>query len=114
MCAHHGIGDGADQLGLAFFVDGQNEGAIGGDVDCLVVEAAVQGKGLDLVARGDTRALLTIQNSLCVLTYCFRSYIVIRLPTGLMTEFPSGVNDRFPLRYTVPKRFSNCRREIRS
>ena len=53
MCANHGMGDGADQLGLSLFVDGQNEGAIGGDVDCLVVEAAVQGKGLDLVARGE-------------------------------------------------------------
>lgn len=51
MCANHGIGDGADQLGLSLFVDGQDEGAIGGNVDCLVVEAAVQRKGLDLVAR---------------------------------------------------------------
>lgn len=31
-------------------------------------------------------------------TYFFKSYIVIRFPTGLITDDPSGVNIKSPLR----------------
>ena len=40
-------------------------------------------------------------------THFFRSKIEILLPTGLITEFPSAVNDRLPLWYTVPNRLQN-------
>lgn len=40
-------------------------------------------------------------------TYLFMSKMVIRLPTGLITQFPSGVNRRFPFRYTVPSKLLN-------
>lgn len=41
------------------------------------------------------------------LTYLTRSNTDTRLPTGLNTEFPSGVNSIVPWRYTVPQRFEN-------
>jgi hypothetical protein len=31
-------------------------------------------------------------------------------PTGLITELPSGVKRRSPLRYTVPRRLLNLKR----
>ena len=40
-------------------------------------------------------------------TYLIRSNTVTRLPTGESRQVPSGVNNRFPLLYTVPKRLEN-------
>lgn len=40
-------------------------------------------------------------------THFFKSYIDIRLPTGLITEFPSFVKIKFPRLNTVPSKLLN-------
>jgi len=40
-------------------------------------------------------------------THLTRSKQVTLLPTGDNKHVPSGVKQRFPLRYTVPSRFEN-------
>ena len=61
------------------------------------------------IARCDRIRNCTLKlSSLHKQTYFTKSNTVTLLPTGEIKQFPSGVNRRFPLRYTVPRRFENC------
>jgi len=42
-------------------------------------------------------------------THPFKSNTVTRLPTGLMSVLPSGVNVKLPQRYTVPHKLLNLK-----
>jgi hypothetical protein len=42
-------------------------------------------------------------------TYSSRSNTVMRFPTGLNRQLPSGVNSTLPPLYTVPHRFENSK-----
>lgn len=64
----------------------------------------------DHVQYEDTKNSNTIIVYCC--TYFFKSYIVILLPTGLMTDIPSGVKRRSPSWYTEPSRLLNYKYEL--
>jgi hypothetical protein len=59
---------------------------------------------------GAEATLVWTQQQLCQpTTYSNRSNTVMRFPTGLNRQLPSGVNNTFPPLYTVPQRLENSK-----
>ncbi len=65
-----------------------------------------EGKGL-VTAQGIREPIASRSSVLESFTDFTKSNTETLLPTGLSTEFPSGVNIMFPCWYTVPHRFEN-------